>query len=468
MGRKILFSPVGGTDPMPESNYKDGSMIHISRVYKADVVILYLSKEMLEKENSDNRYTYCIEQLAKLQKRKIDYKIIERPELVNVHDFDYFYGDFRDIVKGLIDEMKEDDELLFNISSGTPAMKSCLLTLNHLWEDSCKSIQVSTPIGAMNDHNHSKKSEDYDIRTRWELNEDNDENFENRCKEIECISLKRLKNEELIKKLIDEYDYDAAYTIATYEDMKNSSKHYIDYLEIAKHRLLLDINSVDKIINRLGIKEKSYCPIKSSDERKYFEYVLSLDIKVKKEQFGDFIRAISPIIEDIFEKIVEKQVGINVKQDLCDKQKNNEELIFKWSEKKLKTSAKDGKANIIREIDKILNENNINFRYGGYVYSSQLVPIILTMVKDSNVRNIVENLRNVEQSVRNITAHEIVSVTEDFIQKKTKSSKKLGGYTSKQIIEDIKKALAYAGISISNEDYNSYKQMNEDIKSRIK
>ena len=51
MGRKILFSPVGGTDPMPESNYKDGSMIHISRIYKPDLVILYLSKEMLEKES---------------------------------------------------------------------------------------------------------------------------------------------------------------------------------------------------------------------------------------------------------------------------------------------------------------------------------------------------------------------------------------------------------------------------------
>ena len=458
MAKKILFSPVGGTDPISSrESIRDGSMIHIIRVYKPDKVILYLSKEIAEKEKKDKRYTYCIKKLAKLQNRKIEYEIIERPELADVHEYNFYYDEFREILKDIIKSMEKDDKLLLNISSGTPAMKSGLLVLNHLWEDKCESIQASTPQKSMNN-----KEKDYDVETIWQLNEDNEENFENRCSEVQCTSLTRIKNEELIKKLIDEYDYDAAYTIATYEDMKNSSKHYIDYLEIAKHRLLLDINSVDKIINKLGIKEKSYCPVKSSDERKYFEYVLSLDIKVKKEQFGDFVRAISPIIEDIFEKIMEKQVGINIKQDLCDEQKYNEEIVFKWSEKKLKTSAKDNKANIIREIDKILNENSPNFKYGGFVYSSQLVPIIMTMVKDSNVRNVVENLRSVEQSVRNITAHEIVSVTETFIQKKTK------GYTSKQIINDIKKALGYAGINISANDYDSYKQMNEDIKSRIK
>lgn len=461
MGRKILFSPVGGTDPMPESNYKDGSMIHISRVYKPDVVILYLSKEMVEKENSDNRYTYCIEQLAKLQNRKIDYKIIERPELVNVHDFDYFYGDFRDIVKGLIDEMKEEDELLFNISSGTPAMKSCLLTLNHLWEDSCKSIQVSTPIGAMNEHNHSKKTEDYDIRTRWELNEDNDEHFENRCKEIECVSLKRLKNEELIKKLIDEYDYDAAYTLATYEDMKNLSKNYIDYIEVAKYRLLQDFKTVDKIINKAEkiseIDKNIYNPVKSSDVREYFEYILSLDIKIKKKQYADFIRAISPIIKDMFILIINKHLKINVYSELCNYDNKNGKYI--WSEKKLKKH---------EEILKILQaEYKNNFKYGD-LSADHFKYIILGMVKTKDIKEVVENLRNVEQSVRNIAAHEIVSVNEDFIKDKTKTSEKPEGYTSRQIIKDIKTALHHAGINISNEDYNSYKQMNEDIKSRIK
>ena len=36
MNRTILFSPVGGTDPIHNKNCRDGSMLHIARVY--DVV----------------------------------------------------------------------------------------------------------------------------------------------------------------------------------------------------------------------------------------------------------------------------------------------------------------------------------------------------------------------------------------------------------------------------------------------
>ena len=451
MGKVILFSPVGGTDPISSrESIRDGSMIHIIRVYKPDKVILYLSKEIAEKEEKDNRYTYCIKQLEILQNRVIDCKIIKRPELADVHEYNFYYDEFRKILKDIIKSMEKDDKLLLNISSGTPAMKSGLLVLNHLWEDKCESIQVSTPQKSMNN-----KEKDYDVETIWQLNEDNEENFENRCGEVQCTSLTRLKNEELIKKLIDEYDYDAAYTIATYEDMRNSSKHYIDYLEIAKHRLLLDINSVDKIINRLGIKEKSYCPIKSSDERKYFEYVLSLDIKVKKKQYADFIRAISPIIKDMFIMIINKELKIDVYKDLC-RYKGGK---YVWKEEKLKKH---------ENILKILQTKYKNqFKFSD-VSPDHFKFLILELVKEQDIKDVVENLRNVEQSVRNITAHEIVSVTEDFIQKKTKCRKKPEGYTSKQIIDDIKKALAYAGINISANDYNSYKYMNEDIKSRIK
>ena len=39
MGKRILFSPVGGTDPI--RNCHDGSMLHICRHYKPDIVYLY-------------------------------------------------------------------------------------------------------------------------------------------------------------------------------------------------------------------------------------------------------------------------------------------------------------------------------------------------------------------------------------------------------------------------------------------
>ena len=46
MNRTILFSPVGGTDPIHNKNCRDGSMLHIARVYEATDVFLYMSKEI--------------------------------------------------------------------------------------------------------------------------------------------------------------------------------------------------------------------------------------------------------------------------------------------------------------------------------------------------------------------------------------------------------------------------------------
>ena len=42
MGKIILFTPVGGTDPISSTNCRDGSMLHICRNYKPDKVIMYM------------------------------------------------------------------------------------------------------------------------------------------------------------------------------------------------------------------------------------------------------------------------------------------------------------------------------------------------------------------------------------------------------------------------------------------
>ena len=72
MNKKYLFSPLGGTDPISQSNYKDGSMLHICRFEKPDKVYLYLSKEMVEYEQQDNRYSYCLNKLMELQNRTFE------------------------------------------------------------------------------------------------------------------------------------------------------------------------------------------------------------------------------------------------------------------------------------------------------------------------------------------------------------------------------------------------------------
>ena len=68
MGKVILFTPVGGTDPISATNYYEGAILHICRHYMPDKVVLYMSKEMLDYQDEDDRYRYCLDKLSELQK----------------------------------------------------------------------------------------------------------------------------------------------------------------------------------------------------------------------------------------------------------------------------------------------------------------------------------------------------------------------------------------------------------------
>lgn len=63
MGKKYLFSPIGNTDPI--KYLYDGSMLHICRYYEPDVVYLYLSKEMAEKDVYSRHLQLVIEKKCK-------------------------------------------------------------------------------------------------------------------------------------------------------------------------------------------------------------------------------------------------------------------------------------------------------------------------------------------------------------------------------------------------------------------
>ena len=124
---RILFSPVGMTDPI--RFFKDGALLNISRHYKPDIIYLYMSKEIVKIHKQDNRYKYCLEQLGSLIGKKFDIRVIERPELEDVQIFDCFISEFRNILDNIYNEYP-DAEIILNVSSGTPAMKSSLQILS--------------------------------------------------------------------------------------------------------------------------------------------------------------------------------------------------------------------------------------------------------------------------------------------------------------------------------------------------
>ena len=106
MSEYILFSCVGGHDPI--ASCADGAILHICRVYKPEKVVLYLSKEMIDRQNLDDRYRKCLKLLQEKENFKIkEIKCIERPDLVKVQLFDSFYNEFENIIENIVIKHKE-------------------------------------------------------------------------------------------------------------------------------------------------------------------------------------------------------------------------------------------------------------------------------------------------------------------------------------------------------------------------
>ena len=439
MGKIFLFSPIGGTDPISNDNCRDGAFLHCCRVYKPDLIYIYMSKWTIHNEDVDSRYSFCLTKLYESLDKELHFERIDRPELEQVQDFNYFYDDFRMEISKIMQTMTADDKLIINTSSGTPAMKSALVVMTTLGDIDATLIQVVTPNKSINTHVHK----DYDVETLWELNEDNLPDFENRCSVIECPSLVQLKNEELIKKLINSYDYVAALDVVNMMPDKHTDK-YKFLIEYADNRLKLSKTDLMRIEKEHT--DIDFLPNRNQEYRDITEYALSLFVKRKREDYADFIRGLTPLIARLFILVLKKEANIDViKYCSLDRSIGS----YKWSIEKMRS---DDKAK--EWLDVWREQLNHEFKEG-YINSESLWVLIKHYCR-SDVFACADRLREVERKIRNTAAHEISIITEARVKQMTNCS-------CDDIINDIKEVFKYTGITMTKEGWDSYEQMNRCI-----
>lgn len=438
----ILFSPVGKTDPI--TNYHDGSLIHICRKYKPEKVYLYLSQEMLEFHHLDNRYCKCLEWLQEKENFICKIHLIERPSLVDVQIFDSFYDDFETEILHIKEENPEAT-ILFNVSSGTPAMKSALQFLAASSENMYIPVQVSTPQKGANREKYD--FEQYDLDTRWELNEDNESPYIDRCVESETMTLNKRIKLEVIRKHIQAYDYQAALRVAkTIEPLL--SVEIMAMLEGAVRRFELDCAGAEIAFREAN---KTVLPAISSDKRLIMEYLLWLQIKQKRGELTDFLRGVTPVIVDLYSLVLKERCKIDF-YNYCEKRTNG---VWYPVIRKLKEQNFD----LFQYLQNTLPNNGIS--ENSPLNSFILLETLKYYMPEESLTNKAEELRTIESKARNIVAHEIVPITDNWIQKRV-------GYTS-QLIMNLLKSFTIQGCNgIKTEIWNSYDEMNEIIIEMLK
>ena len=295
----ILFSPVGNNDPI--SNKHDASMLHICRHHKPALVVLYLSREMLEMQKRDRRYTRAIDMLAGRLGCEIAHAVIPNPSLSDVHEFDQFYAIFKPYIMALA-ELFPNREILLNISSGTPGMKTALYLLATLLPLNLTPIQVATPL------RRSVSVPSFDLSEAWAANEDNAIAAESRCEYVKYDKLNVELQKENIRLLLDKYNYAAALDLATTIRSDIPSEIY-RLFTAAKCRSELNWKQIpDDIRLFFGIRTDA----KDEDRTRLEEYCNWFLNLAKRGDWGNFGRGLTPLVLYLHRWVDEELLKRNV------------------------------------------------------------------------------------------------------------------------------------------------------------
>ena len=452
---KILFSPVGMTDPVSEEfdkstreiiAYHEGALLQILRNERPEQIYLYLSKEAIELEQQDHRYLEGIRLLEADLEISFDVRVIERPELVDVHLFDVFMNDFRDILTD-IREKNPDAEILVNVSSGTPAMKSTLQILAAASELNLKPLQVAT---WTKNSNHPRSC---DIQAEWALNADRQPDAGNRVTGSSHTNLLYEFNRKVLMQLIDEYDYHAAMVMS--QKMRNMlPSKFMDLLKAAMLRSDAKFRDAYQQLRVCGKEDLM------ADYQQVSEYFLLLDIYVKKEKYTDFLRAMTPFMLEILIASLRQKCGIDVHQYT----RRND--LTMWDDFALQNSGLSGKFDQLP----VYHQNDRRRHRpapplpSGYILSWHLTNLIENYADPRNDRQFVTTtleLRSVEECIRNLAAHTMQGFSAADFQRETHR-------TPRDMIVLMKNYMRnYTDIPLSDDFLNAYPQMNEKLKSYL-
>lgn len=218
------------------------------------------------------------------------------------------------------------------------------------------------------------------------------------------------------------------------------SEKAVLYLKAAERRNLLDISGAQKL---LGKEAEDVLQTAGGEEKDIIEYLINLNIKLKKRQYADYIRAITPVILDILLVYMRKKYGISEEKFCVKKGKE----IWYLNINKMQKSAPDI-LTILRRKYSTLRENPLSSEY--------VSEIILAKEKDFEVKDSIKKIRDVEKRIRNYAAHEIVAITKESILRDA-------SIQPEEIMELLGFLSIKAGIKISEKDWESYDSMNDRI-----
>lgn len=437
----ILYSCVGASDPT--RNYKDGPLLHIVRYYKPRKVVLFLSKEMAINEAERNLYTKPIKMLSPdCEIKTIATEITAAHQLDPLQPIiDHFYE--------LLDEtvaLNPDEEILLNLTSGTPQMQIIMATLSSKISNAI-GVQVDSPVKKSNDGGHIGPNDTPE--DLMACNEDNDEGAENRCHEPSLRYIRKNLINEKIEAFIDSYNYEAA--LIVYKE--NKQIYHSEIGKLLEHANLREKFMYKKACEKIKkIGELNLCNRYEKEFGNLWEYLLIMNIRIHQKNYQDFFVRLTPFLYELFYEYLFKVLRVPV-NSLGEK-------IGGISSKHVKVKRDKLEKNYPKTL-KVLDSNH------AYIFSDRdlsfyiLKELLSTEEKfkvPNEFKKILIQLRNIESSLRNELAHNIKVLSIDDVKSAS------GGMTPSDICALLYKVFFF----VTGKDYGREALVYNAINKKIK
>ena len=422
---KILISAVGTTDPI--SNNHDAALLHIARNYKPDKIVLVYSQEMLVKQDLINKVLLSIEGYNPII--EIDSTILNNDE---VFLFDKMYE-----VMGLIVQKytNDDDEIILNLSSGTPQIISALFALNRIHAYNTQAIQVATPKKGAN--REYKPLTDSEIDALIVENQDNSLDFVDRSIKDKSEKFTQALVKRHLRSLIASFDYQAAEAIINRKEYnKLLSKKKIAYIR----EKLNDFSRVFK--NQSILSDILSFPLDES-QKKALNYYLMIDVLKEREHIADVLIKAKSLAEFVIEETIKKDhEGL---------------IVFDGNLPKLNPDFPDCEA-ILNDIDKKMKKSRGIEDTEERIFSVQSTLNLLSYLNilefyeyDSQLQTAINGILSLNGE-RNKVAHGLSEIDTRLL-----SRKKL-----KQLSENLRLLLVDC-LGIDTSYFNYYDKQNEEL-----
>ena len=360
---------------------------------------------------------------------EIDSTILNNDE---VFLFDKMYE-----VMGLIVQKytNDDDEIILNLSSGTPQIISALFALNRINDYNTRAIQVATPKKGAN--REYKSLTDTEIDALIVENQDNSLDFVDRSIKDKSEKFSQALVKRHLRSLIASFDYQAAEAIINRKEYnKLLSKKRIAYIR----EKLNDFSRVFK--NQSILSDILSFPLDDS-QKKALNYYLLIDVLKEREHIADVLIKAKSLAEFVIEETIKK---------------NHEGLIvFDGNLPKLNPDFPDCEA-ILDDIDKKMKKSRGIEDTEERIFSVQSTLNLLSYLNilefyeyDSQLQTAINGILSLNGE-RNKVAHGLSEIDTRLL-----SRKKL-----KQLSENLRLLLVDC-LGIDTSYFNYYDKQNEEL-----